>query len=190
MVLVGVGISLVSAIGHGRVADRPRGVGPRWCCVAPRGMAHCACRTDLHRGRPCRRGRGRRAWSGGQDTGDVSPRQGAPSTPQVTPRGHNCRWPLGGGINGQGRIRTQTAERRGRSVAGMTHISVEGRTFTVSESVEAVTRALGNDGRGVFKDADHPEESIVIDLAGLGWARVSEEPRHSPAEAPRAVSTG
>ena len=72
----------------------------------------------------------------------------------------------------------------------MTHIAVEGRTFKVSESVEAVARALGNDGRGVFKDADHPEESVVIDLAGLGWARVSEEPRQSAAEAPRAVSTG
>ena len=72
----------------------------------------------------------------------------------------------------------------------MTHISVEGRTFSVSESVEAVTRALGNDGRGVFTDADHPKESIVIDLAGLGWARVSEEPRQTAAEAPRAVSTG
>ena len=70
----------------------------------------------------------------------------------------------------------QTAGAPRRSVAGMTHISVEGRTFSVSESVEAVTRVLGNDGRGVFKDADHPKESIVIDLAGLGWARVSEEP--------------
>ena len=73
----------------------------------------------------------------------------------------------------------KTSERRGHSVARMTHISVEGRTFSVSESVEAVTRALGNDGRGVFKDADHPKESIVIDLAGLGWARVSEEPRQT-----------
>lgn len=72
----------------------------------------------------------------------------------------------------------------------MTIISVEGRTFSVSESVETVTRTLGNDGRGVFKDADHPGESIVIDLAGLGWARVSEEPRQTAAEAPRAVSTG
>ena len=92
------------------------------------------------------------------------------------------KWGLGGGM--------ATAECRGRSVAGMTHISVEGRTFSVSESVEAVTRALGNDGRGVFKDADHPKESIVIDLAGLGWAGASEEPRQTAAEAPRAVSTG
>ena len=72
----------------------------------------------------------------------------------------------------------------------MPHISVDGRTFNVSESVDAVTRALGNDGRGVFTDADHPEESVVIDLAGLGWARVSKEPRQAGAEAPKSVSTG